>query len=123
MLNDTYARRWPRAAGCTEWVTHFWAMDFFAGRKFDSRFFFFVREAEIGSPGDRRLRSRLEHTGTHDSKVADLLSSGLIGQAVELVEKRHGRGSCRVVELPEAYLRETQERVCSAFLRDEKGTW
>ena len=81
-----------------------------------------VREAEIGVAGERRLRSRLEHIGTHDNKVADLLSRGLVSQAVALVEGQFGVGSCRIVELPEAYLRETEERVCSAFLRDEEGT-
>jgi len=81
-----------------------------------------VREAEIGVAGERRLRSRLEHIGTHDNKVANLLSRGLVSQAVALVEGQFGVGPCRIVELPEAYLRETEERVCSAFLRDEEGT-
>ena len=41
-----------------------------------------VHEEEIGAPGERQLRMRLEHIGTLESKVADLLTRGDIEEAI-----------------------------------------
>ena len=50
-----------------------------------------VREQEVGLPGERRLRVRLEHIGTLDNKVADLLSRGDVEEAMAKVRARWGR--------------------------------
>ena len=49
-----------------------------------------VHEEEIGAPGERRLRMRLEHIGTLENKVADLLSRGDIEEAIARVTARWG---------------------------------
>ena len=65
-----------------------------------------VHEEEIGTPGERRLRMRLEHIGTPENKVADLLSRGDIGEAIARVTARWG--SCEVRTLDEVFLRSTE---------------
>ena len=67
-----------------------------------------VHEEEIGAPGERRLRMRLEHIGTLENKVADLLSRGDIEEAIAMVTARWG--SCEVRTLDEVFLRSTEKR-------------
>ena len=80
-----------------------------------------VREAETGGAGERRLKSLLQHIGTLDSKVADLLSRGDVEEAKRMVVERSGY--CTEVALPEAYLREVEDRLSAAFSRDAEGAW
>ena len=76
-----------------------------------------VREQEIGLPGERRLRMRLERIGTLDSKVADLLSRGDVTEAMAVVGARWGQ--CEVRTLDEAFLRSAEKRVREATLKGE----
>jgi len=80
-----------------------------------------VREAETGGAEERRLKSLLQHIGTLDSKVADLLSRGDVEEAKRMVVERSGY--CTEVALPEAYLREVEDRLSAAFSRDAEGAW
>ena len=79
-----------------------------------------VREQEIGGPGDRRMRIRLEHIRTEVSKVADLLSRGDVEEAKEVVRSRCG-GRCEVRTLDEGFVREMERRVREATLEEYKG--
>ena len=78
-----------------------------------------VHEEEIGAPGERRLRMRLEHIGTLENKVADLLSRGDIEEAIAMVTTRWG--SCEVRTLDEVFLRSTEKRVREATLHEYDG--
>jgi hypothetical protein len=78
-----------------------------------------VHEEEIGAPGERRLRMRLEHIGTLENKVADLLSRGDIEEAIAMVTARWG--SCEVRTLDEVFLRSTEKRVREATLHEYDG--
>jgi len=79
-----------------------------------------VREQEMGGPGGRRMRMRLEHIGTEVSKVADLLSRGGVEEAKELVRSRCG-GRCEVRTLDAVFVREMERRVREAALEEYNG--
>ena len=64
---------------------------------------------------------RLEHIGTLDNKVADLLSRGDIEEAKALVVARWGR--CEVGVLDPLFVESAEKRVREASRRDVEQRW
>ena len=63
-----------------------------------------------------RLRRRLEHTPTKESRVADLLARGKLQEAIELVRREMGR--CEQRWLPAGVVEDMERRIREACLKE-----